>query len=146
MKRKIDPQIGYMANEQSASKKHRTGSSVQHDIFESAFDTVDNPDVTSTDKQPVLSPLKTVTFADIHTENYDDGNDLENIDQSICHVCQRKELKRSKKPDKAQKDKWIGCDDCPRWYHLVCIELFDELGHLSEKELEDFNYSCKMCN
>ena len=38
---------------------------------------------------------------------------------------------------------WIGCNDCPRWFHKYCLGV--EYENMSLKEMNKINYMCKIC-
>ena len=74
------------------------------------------------------------------------GNDLPStpkpsqtptISQEICYTCSA----TSPPPRKNKKPlvyDWIGCDNCPRWYHTSCIGL--------KRKASLDNYKCQYCN
>lgn len=41
----------------------------------------------------------------------------EKIDDSICYICLEED------PETDQEDiNWVGCDNCPRWFHVSCVD------------------------
>ena len=67
----------------------------------------------------------------------DEEDGWENIDKESCAKC-----------GEGEKDgvygKFIGCDDCPRWWHFYCAGDPDLL-ELSEEELCEYSFTCLMC-
>jgi len=60
------------------------------------------------------------------------------IDQSICHACDRQEPPaRKNKRINADTIAWVGCDFCPRWYHRVYVERVSDNGREQ--------YRCDLC-
>ena len=63
------------------------------------------------------------------------------INTALCYSCNKQELPREWKPtSRFVTDKWRGCDECPRWYHEVCVEK-NKLG----KKISKTDWSCGKC-
>ena len=56
-------------------------------------------------------------------------SDIEN-DHNMCGKCK----KRS-----GASQQWIGCEECPQWYHKTCVSV---ALTLSDKEIEDLAFVC----
>ena len=56
--------------------------------------------------------------------------------KNSCYGCLGRE-------DWEDGPKWIGCNDCPRWYHKACLS--KEVMEMTSRELKKFNFVCKPC-
>ncbi|GAB1602359.1 uncharacterized protein LOC115211605 [Argonauta hians] len=64
---------------------------------------------------------------DNNSGNNNDNNITEEIDDSICYICLEED------PETDQEDiNWVGCDNCPRWFHVSCVN--------------DCDNPCKVCS
>ena len=76
------------------------------------------------DADPAVTEQLTAAIA-VHQPQTSDRDDpapesVTDIQTDICHHCDL----RSPPPRKSKKSRvynWVGCDQCPRWYHTVCV-------------------------
>ena len=42
------------------------------------------------------------------------------VDLEVCHACDGKSppLRKNRR---CKVYNWVGCENCPRWYHTVCV-------------------------
>jgi DNA repair exonuclease SbcCD ATPase subunit len=57
------------------------------------------------------------------------------IDRSHCPKCGM--------DDKHDDRRWIGCDDCPRWWHIECCGDPDIIYYLDD--LDNYPFTCLYC-
>ena len=70
------------------------------------------------------------------------------VDTSICYICKKEtppaktQTKKGKGKGKRKSKgndeiKWLGCDECERWFHCVCL--------VFERPSSDGHFKCGMC-
>ena len=69
---------------------------------------------------------------------YDDSEDDLEIDnfEETCAACLGNE-------NLADGKKWIGGNECPRWFHRSCLG--SDFENMSTKKVKDLHYVCKIC-
>jgi len=90
------------------------------------------PDKTAGRKRPrtadvdvVAAPDADPTIAEAAVVAADDdvepmGEQAVTIRQDICHACDSAEPP-PRKNRRQHEIHWIKCDDCPRWFHIICV-------------------------
>ena len=90
------------------------------------------PDKTAGRKRPrtadvdvVAAPDADPTIAEAAVVAADDdvepiGEQAVTIRQDICHACDSAEPP-PRKNRRQREIHWIKCDDCPRWFHIICV-------------------------
>ena len=68
-----------------------------------------------------------------------DDDDMLLEDENVCEACFGKE-------DWNLDEAWLGCSGrrCRKWFHKRCIS--DEVCKMTEKELIEFDFNCKICS
>ena len=67
---------------------------------------------------PKLIIVAAVVAADDDVEPM--GEQAVTIRQDICHACDSAEPP-PRKNRRQREIHWIKCDDCPRWFHIICV-------------------------
>lgn len=61
--------------------------------------------------------------------------DLDDI-ENICSKCRKRY--------NGNDANWIGCINCPCWYHKKCTDIMD-VDDLSDSELDQLEWFCEKC-
>ena len=91
-------------------------------------------------KRPVPSTSESDSNEESFEMSYMDTDDEEENEEenaAICATC---------KGANGEATEWVGCDQCPRWYHLGCsgdINL-QEMA-FNEEDLKNYIFICTMC-
>ncbi|KAJ8933914.1 hypothetical protein NQ314_013715 [Rhamnusium bicolor] len=121
--------------EQENAKKKRKVENVkkkQNKNTKSRFLT--NKDADNLDQEAVGSSMRD---NETEVEIDDQKNQNQSIFKQKCGECE--EELESDAEIKTEKN--VGCDSCPRWYHLGCTEF----SGLSYVEVSNLDFICKFC-
>ena len=68
----------------------------------------------------------------------DDSDDLLDVEESNdCQACGGDE-------NQDVPDAWIGCSQCPAWFHKYCLN--DDFENMTRKEIGKLNFLCNLCS
>lgn len=87
-------------------------------------------------KDPQTRKKKGINKTNYRTDKEKKRKDGENK-KLLCTLCDDELISDTEEDE----DKNIGCDICPRWYHLKCTDM----SHLSYREAALKEYICDMC-
>ena len=71
-----------------------------------------------------------------YMDSEDDEDDYGNININLCYGCGSGE---------GAENEWVGCDRCPRFWHIKCTNNQHLIAMDNENDIEDYEFICSKC-